>query len=841
MKSGKQTCIQAVMLLLALAIPLMAQETTPTGSNPVPLINQPLVPDAASPGGKAFVLAVNGTGFVSNSTVNWNGSPLATTFVSASQLTAQVPASDIGQPGTVSVAVVNPGPGGGTSNVVFFPVADSLGFSLSPATPFPVGSYPQASVARDFNGDGKLDVVVANNSSDIASNTVSVLLGKGDGTFQAQVDYATGHQPVGVAIGDFNHDGNLDLAVANDADNTVSILLGNGDGTFGAHKDYGTGVGPGLVAVGDFNGDGNLDLAVTCNDDTSVFVVSVLLGDGKGGFSTHVDYTAGSWPSGIAVGDFNRDGILDFAISNAHSDTVSILLGNGDGTFQTKADYSTGFNPRAMVTGDFNGDGYLDLAVACQFDNAVCILLGKGDGTFPTYAEYGTGNAPVSVDLGDFNGDGYLDLAVANFNDSTVTVLLGNGDGTFRTLPSFQPGTNPDWLVIGDFNGDGRLDLAVSNNTDGTVSIMLQDGVLSWRPRKVDFGVQLVGSRSTAHKITLSNEGNRTVNIRGVTVAGRDYRDFDEQNDCGSGIPPNGHCRISVTFRPAKLGPLAAAVRIHDDAGGSPQLIPLRGIGATQGPNATLSTKKLTFALQLVGTTSPAQPVKLSNYGTDTLDISNISASGDFSNKSDCGSSLPPGDHCTIQVSFTPTRGGHRGGTLSISDNAPGSPQKVQLQGVGTVVELQPTSLDFGNVVVGQKSQPQNTMLTNVGKTKLHITNIAITGTDSGDFLVQQDTCPNPGYLGGGKSCTITVVFQPTQVGSRSADVSISDDGGGSPQQVSLSGTGETRCAGQCNFVCRLRHCGCRNNVCVPASVPELKETASRLTCSQANPFTELR
>ena len=808
--------IIAVVLTLFVVLPILAQEATQS-NNPVPFINQPLVPDAVAPGGKGFTLTVNGTAFVSTATVNWNGGPLATTFVSASELTAQVPASDIAQASTAAVTVVNPGPGGGASNVVFFSVADAVSFSLSPATPFAVGANPQISVAADFDEDGKLDLAVTNNGS----NTVSVLLGNGDGTFQHHVNYAAGIQPVGLATGDFNHDGKVDLAVANFVDNTVSILLGNGDGTFRDHMDFGTAVGPGLIAVGDFNGDGNLDLAITCSDNVSVYIVSILLGDGKGGFQSHVDYTTGAWPSGIAMGDFNQDGILDLAIGNAHSDTVSVLVGNGDGTFQAKVDYPSGSNPRAMATGDFNGDGYLDLAVACQFSNAVCILLGNGDGTFQPHVDYGTGAAPVFVDLEDFNEDGSLDLAVANFNDSTMSILLGKGNGSFSQQKSFAPGTNPASLAIGDFNGDGRLDLAVSNETDGTVSIMLQNGILSLSPLNVDFGVQILGSRSAAHGIKLTNRGNRTINIHRIQIAGADHQDFDERNDCGSGIPPKGHCKINVTFKPIKLGPRRATVKITDDAGGSPQFVPLSGIGATQGPDATLSKKKLSFTLQLVGTTSPAQEVTLSNWGTDILEITSIVASGDFGETSDCGSTLPPGEHCTIEVTFTPTQGGHRGGTLSITDNAPDSPQTVRLTGIGTAVKLEPSNLDFGSVTVGQKSQPQNTILTNVGKTRLHITDIRVTGNDPQDFLENND-CPQ--YLGGGKSCTISVTFQPTQTGSRTADVTIKDNGGAGPQQVALSGFGAPTCGGRCVLGRCPMGCRCFFGRCIASSADLMKE-----------------
>jgi hypothetical protein len=254
-----------------------------------------------------------------------------------------------------------------------------------------------------------------------------------------------------------------------------------------------------------------------------------------------------------------------------------------------------------------------------------------------------------------------------------------------------------------------------------------------------------------------------------------------------------------------------------------------------------LSTQSLTFATQLVGTTSPAQPVTLSNYGTMTLDITSIVASGDYSEQDSCGSSLPPGGNCTIGVTFTPTLGGHRSGTVTITDNAPNSPQKIHLAGVGTVVKLDPPSLNFGAVRLGQKSSPQNTTLTNTGSTALHITSVAITGRDAGDFS-QQNNCPDPGYLGAGKSCTIMVTFQPRLFGPRSAEVSLSDNGGGSPQLVGLSGEGQVLCLGRCPcpFGCRcVERFGVR--LCEAASSVPSKESASRQTCGQVNPLTELR
>jgi hypothetical protein len=229
---------------------------------PVPFINQPLYPAAAAPGGHAFTIIVNGTGFVSGSVVTWNGSALPTTFVNSDQLTAAVPAADIANPGTAWVTVWN---GGVNSNVAYFEITyPRVSVSFQPVLNFYAGANPNSVAVGDFNGDGKLDLAIADGLE------VMVLLGNGDGTFLPAVAYVAGKQPLSVAVGDFNGDGKLDLVVANDGSNNVSVLLGNGDGTFQAVGNYAVGLYPISVAVGDFNGDGKLDFVVA--NDGSPYV-----------------------------------------------------------------------------------------------------------------------------------------------------------------------------------------------------------------------------------------------------------------------------------------------------------------------------------------------------------------------------------------------------------------------------------------------------------------------------------------------------------------------------------------------------------------------------------------
>ena len=391
-----------------------------------------------------------------------------------------------------------------------------------------VGLYPVAIVAGDFNGDGKLDLAVANENyfSSIGIGSVSVLLGNGDGTFQPEVNYAVGEEPVAIVAGDFNGDGRTDLAVVDGYSNDVSILLGNGDGTFQPAVEYPVGFDPSAIVAGDFNGDGRLDLAVTGYDPTTGDgEVSVLLGNGDGTFQPQVTYAVPTYPDAnevsnfsgdaIVAGDFNGDGHLDLAVAgsifyynsvtktSSTSGEVSVLLGNGDGTFRPAVQYAVGMSLVAIVAGDFNGDGYLDLAVVDQGNEqplyveqrgndpgGVIVLLGNGDGTFQRPVTYAVGSAPLAIVAGDFTGEGHLDLAVAGYNytsanDTIVfedSLLVGKGDGTFQLAEEYTSSlfTNEgfDTLAIaaGDFNGDGRTDLAIANESFPTVSVLLGNG-----------------------------------------------------------------------------------------------------------------------------------------------------------------------------------------------------------------------------------------------------------------------------------------------------------------------------------------------------------------------------
>ena len=438
-------------------------------ANAVPLITPPLVPTQTPPAGATFTLTVNGTGFVFGSTVNWNGTSLATTFTSSSELQATVPSSNLALSSTAMVTVVNPSPGGGSSNALPFQVMNRITPAVMTRSTINVGKTPQGLAAADFNRDRLLDLAVTNSTS----NTVTVLTGNGDGTFSVKSTSGTGTNPVAVATGDFNGDNKADLAIANSGDSTITILLGNGDGTFTATAStLVTGAGPVAIAVADFNRDGRLDLAVANSREHDA---SIFLGNGDGTFMTELSGAiTATTPHALAAGDFNGDGFLDLAVANQDSNSLTILLGNGDGSFTLSQNLATGNTPSAILVADFNGDGKLDLASANQGENALAVLLGNGDGTFTSHSTPATGAAPVSLVAGDFDGDGKLDLAVSNSGDATTSLLLGNGDGTFQPHLDSPASPGPAQLVNGDFNQDGKLDLAVPCSTVNAITIQLQ-------------------------------------------------------------------------------------------------------------------------------------------------------------------------------------------------------------------------------------------------------------------------------------------------------------------------------------------------------------------------------
>jgi hypothetical protein len=735
--------------------------------NPVPLIYQPLVPVTVKPGSSQFMLTINGSGFASTAVVTWNGSTRTTSFISTTQIQAAISAADVARPGTASVNVVNPAPGGGISNTVFFSIqTPAPSATLVPASGF---SGSGVSVEGDFNNDGLPDLALGNQST--SGFFIDTYFGKGNGTFGSPFVNHSVAPVVSMITGNFTNDALIDLAVLDGIGNTT-IFANHGSGIFIQRQVFRSTIifssGLGL-ATGDFNQDGKLDLVV------SGYSTEIFLGNGDGTFgggrvlNTQPCGAGGGAP---AVGDFNGDGNLDLALPcSINGIGVIVFLGNGDGTFQAPVSYRTTYPGSSAAVADLNGDGKLDIIT-----NGVSVLLGNGDGTFTSaggvqISGQNSASAPV---LGDFNGDSKLDVAVSS--STAIDLLLGNGDGTFQSPTQIATDTATT-LVMGDFNSDGKLDFVGSY-------LYLQIPI-NLSPASLNFGSQNVGTKSPPQNVTVLNDGASTLPITGISIGGTDPNDFTQTNKCGSSLPIGANCQIAVVFQPQVGGPRAATLKVSYQGLGSPQSVPLSGLGAIS--TVTLTPAKLTFPIQLVGTTSSAQTATLTNTGTVPVNISNIATTRAFSETNNCPASLPVSGSCQIQVKFAPLQKGLATGTLSVTDDAEGSPQTVALSGTGTIVKLSPLGINFGNQQVGTKSSPAPVQLTNVGTIPIKMHQIGFAGKDPGDFS-QTNNCGSS--VPAGKSCTIQVTFTPRAKGKRSASLQANDNGGGSPQKVALSGNG---------------------------------------------------
>jgi hypothetical protein len=405
---------------------------------------------------------------------------------------------------------------------------------------------------------------------------------------------------------------------------------------------------------------------------------------------------------------------------------------------------------------------------------------------------------------------GTTPLALTNISDTPEDVFaVLSGDCPTSLVPAPAAGSSCTATINFEPSATGpvtgTLDIVTSDPKNGTAAITLtgtgiaQGSVVTLNPTSLTFASQPLHTTSTQQTVTLTNSGNVALTLTSIFVTGTNAADFTESDNCASPIAVNAKCTIGITFTPSATGTRTASISITDSATGSPQTVPLTGTGASgNAPAVTLAPTSLTFASQNVGTTSPAQAVTLTNSGNAALTITGITIAGantgDFAETNTCPASLAAEANCAINVTFKPTASGARTASVSIADNATGSPQAVTLSGTGaattSTVTVSPTALQFQSQTLQTTSSPMNVTVTNTGTGAVQFAGFTISGANSGDFALGTGTCNSSGSLAAGANCTIAVTFTPAAAGARTATLSVADSATGSPQTVALSGIG---------------------------------------------------
>ncbi len=333
-----------------------------------------------------------------------------------------------------------------------------------------VGKGPANLLTLDLNLDGEADIVSANTKD----NTLSVLFGKGDGTFRSPLSIRVLPEPSSLAAGDLNHDGRPDLIVNARGGDAFVTLTGKDGNAFYPPRQHSTGRVPLAVIPGDFNSDGFLDIAVTLTFDK----MEIHLGRENGYFKVGETYLTGSRSFSGVSDDFNGDGHADIALaaSSSQASSIRIFWGNGNGTFAKPTSIGKGLIPLALSKKDMNGDGVVDLICGAGQGDNMYLFISNGDGTFQKEIAFSGGGGPMSLVAEHFNDDDRMDVAVANSRSSSFSLIIRNPNGTFKypTRDYVVDGGTPLAITSGDYNDDGMMDIAVASNFKNTVEIYLR-------------------------------------------------------------------------------------------------------------------------------------------------------------------------------------------------------------------------------------------------------------------------------------------------------------------------------------------------------------------------------
>lgn len=662
------------------------------------------------------------------------------------------------------------------------------------------------------NDDDIPDLVVAGWSTD----RVSILFGNGSGGILGTTSLATAAGPVSVAVADFTGDGLGDIATANlggQSGQATTVLINTADGFFD-RDDYDGTYQPRGVAVGDFNDDGDKDLVQVARSDSTM---QLLYGDGNGGFvSGSSQPNAGSsWVNSVATADFDEDGFDDAVIGRSSPSSAPVFLGNPGTTLALSPDgpwaTTSPSSPWTVAAGDFNDDGHVDWVSGDQGGRMSVFLNDFVDQSGITIdpASHDFGDTPVGTAVGPqeftVTSSGATQLLFGPISltgaDSDQFALTGTSCG-----PPLAPGQTCTVSVSFNPTSTGAKTASLSFVTDApgspqTVSLSgsgIDDADIAITPASHDFGDVGMFSAGTPQVFSVESTGTTELEIASVSLAGTNPNQFTiDGNDCGATLQPEETCEVTVNYRPTEAGSKSAALSFATNAPDAPQTAAISGTG--RFPEASFTPDPLDFGPVPLNTgPSSARTVAVEATGTVDLEIEEVSIYmddfADFSITGDecTGVTLKPGETCDVDIDFEPGALGERNAMLRIGHLSGVILSPVEGEGVNNPgFTLTPASHDFGTRLTDDgPGAPQAFTLTSTGTTELDVRAVSLAGAAADQFQISADGCSNQA-LAPEASCEISIVFSPTTAGEKVAGLSVALDGGVGPAAAQLTGSGQ--------------------------------------------------
>jgi hypothetical protein len=658
----------------------------------------------------------------------------------------------------------------------FVTAADTAAGRFHHRTDYATAGKASSVCAGDWDADGDLDLAIATS----ADQKLAILTNRGNGTFVQDENYSLASEPHALCAADLDDDLDLDIAITNYS-GSVSILMNNGSGKFSLYKTLTVGQNPRGIVAADLDGDGDVDLVTANQANHNVFV---LKNNGNASFQARQNYPAGYGAYAVAAADLDGDGDLDLATANLGR-TISLLMNNGNGVFAVPQNYANSEGPNSIFLADIDGDYDVDIVTAQQHYGTVSVWKNNGDGSLQARKSYAVSGKPRVVFCADLDGDGDLDLVTAN-GAPTLSALMNNGNGLFQTRQNYAVSGQAYSVFAADLNGDGALDLAAANYDAKTVSVLLNPDLVTTTISHLDFPPTYLG-KAQERSFWVYNYGLTAATFADVLT---NHPNFKVASGKPSTLARGDSARIIVRYEPTAAISDTGKVMIYPNNFRSIE-VGLFGKGLPPAPSISASPGVLDFGNM---TTNKISDLSLTIHNNGVLDLSLAGITNSNPSFALAGSALltiPPGEKKALFVRFMPVLLGKHTDTLSVFSNDPAhSPLRIPMSGVGTATILPEISIRTVQVnfdsVIASLSKTASLLVHNLGASKLNITGLT---SNNAAFAVASAT---PLTLAPGDSEEVKLVFTPRNVGPQTGLLTIaSNDANESALQISMRGTGK--------------------------------------------------